>query len=792
MNHQQNDNAIGSCIMEKRYQQAQVFMQGFSTTNLVQNETIYPHWIVDINNTSTNTFWYEHVTPSGKEYRLVDAKNASNSTAFNHRLFASALAKTSNQDVDAQNLPISHIAITLSPLVVSFTAFDQCWQYSVEKDLCQKLDTTVIKGNEILSPDGKQIAFTHNYNLWVRDVATGKEQALTLDGTEDFDYAGKGLAWGGLSTILPCQPALWSPDSSRLLTVKRDRRQVQSTPSVTHMPADGSVRPQLKRTKVAYPGDPHIETYQLLAINAESGDSCYADYHPMPAAQNEYVGFFLSKLASWENDSQHTYFIEQTEGDQVLRLVKFDTHTGLTQVLFEETSKTHIDLKADIQSLPFHQFLPESNELIWYSERSGWAHIYLYDLTNGALKKTITQGQWRARDLLWVDEKKRELFIQTSGRVAGRDPYYRDICRVHIDTGEINTVLSGDHEYIVYCQESIAVLIQKMTGRATKAASGVSPDGRYMVVTQTRADQVPVTLLIDHQGNRVLEVEKTNTSALPKTWQWPEPVKLLAADGITDIYGLVFRPSFFSPDQQYPVINFINSGPWLSVVPKGSFHTSGYANRHYFYSAAMAELGFIVVNIDSRGSPLRSKAFLDESYGWIPSSANSDDHVGAIQQLAQRYPYIDINRVGVCGQAYRSGLQNFLERQDFYKVCVNYALLDNRLIGRTVEGDKYEGIEGVDNGNYYPEQLVGNLTGKLMLMQSINSLMHFVYPAAGTFRVIDALQKANKKFDMLVVPDGGYFCTSYMFRRGWDYLVTHLLGASPPKEFKLPEVSMGK
>ena len=790
MNHQQNDNTTDSSIMEKRYQQSQVFMQGYATTNLVQNETIFPHWIIDINNKTTNTFWYERVTPAGKQYRLVDAKNANNTTAFNHRLFANALAKASNQQVDEQDLPISHITITLSPLVVSFTAFDQCWQYKSEKDLCQKLDTIIVKNDEILSPDGKKIAFTHNYNLWMREVATGKEKALTLDGTEDFDYAGKGLAWGGLSSFCPCQPALWSPDSSRLLTVKRDRRQVQSTPLVTHMPTDGSVRPQLKRTKVAYPGDPQIETYQLLAINTESGDSCYADYHPMPAAQNEFYEFFLAKLASWVSDSRHAYFIEQTQGDQVLRLVKLDTHTGLTQVLFEETSKTHIDLKADHQRLSCLQFLPESNELIWYSERSGWAHLYLYDLTNGALKKTITQGQWRVTDVLWVDEKNRELFMQTSGRIAGRDPYYRDICRVHIDTGEIITVLSSDHEYIVYCQESIFVVALKARGRVTEAASGISPDGRYIVVTQTRADQAPVTLLIDNQGSPLLEVEKTNISALPKTWQWPEPVKLLAADGITDIYGLVFRPSFFSPDKQYPVINFINSSPWFPAVPKGSFHSSGYPDRHYFYSAAMAELGFIVVNIDSRGTPLRSKAFLDESFGWIPSAANSDDHVGAIQQLARRYPYIDINRVGICGQAYRGGLQNFLERQDFYKVCVNYALLDNRLIGRTVEGDKYEGIGGTDN-YYYPEHLVDNLTGKLMLMQSINSALSNAYPPAGTLRVIDALQKANKKFDMLIVPNGGFSCTNYMFRRGWDYLVTHLLNVSPPNEFDLPEVSMG-
>ncbi|MDP4745635.1 MAG: prolyl oligopeptidase family serine peptidase, partial [Porticoccaceae bacterium] len=289
-------------------------------------------------------------------------------------------------------------------------------------------------------------------------------------------------------------------------------------------------------------------------------------------------------------------------------------------------------------------------------------------------------------------------------------------------------------------------------------------------------------------------VESADISALSENWQWPEPVKLMAADGKTDIYGLLFRPSDFSPDKRYPVINFINSGPWLSVVPKGSFHTSrGYAERHYFYSAAMAELGFIVLNLDSRGSPLRSKAFLDESYGWIPASANTDDHAGAIQQLAQRYPYMDINRVGICTQLYGSGLQNFLERQDLYKVCVQMSLLDNRLIGCTIEGDKWEGINGPSTDKYhYPEVLVNQLKGKLMLMQSITSPVSTAYPSTATFRVVEALQKANKAFEMLMIPGSpsGSPCSGYMTRRGWDFLVKHLLKATPPTAFELIDMKM--
>jgi hypothetical protein len=204
----------------------------------------------------------------------------------------------------------------------------------------------------------------------------------------------------------------------------------------------------------------------------------------------------------------------------------------------------------------------------------------------------------------------------------------------------------------------------------------------------------------------------------------------------------------------------------------------------------MAELGFIVLNLDSRGSPLRSKAFLDESYGWIAAAANTDDHAGAIEQLTQRYPYMDINRVGICGQAYRSGLQNFLERQDLYKVCVQMSLLDNRLIGCTIEGDKWEGINGPDSNRHrYPEELVSQLKGKLILMHAITSGVSAAYPSTAAFRVIEALQKANKAFEMLMVPgspsDSPF--SSYMTRRGWDFLVKHLLGATPPNEFKLDD-----
>lgn len=785
-----NNSAQKQDDMEDRYKRAEAIIQGFTTQNLVQNDAILPTWIED-----TDCFWYERhfrlegelEAKIGKEWRLVDAGKKSNDLAFSTEALATALEKESGAPVNKNQLPISHISIDLYPLSVQFNAFDRRWRFDHKQD-CYEI-RSLVKDYESVSPDGRLVAFIKDYNLWLRDIAEGKEWALTNNGYEDYAFGVRSSAWG--MQYFPEVPGLWSTDSQKLLTVQRDKRQVKTLPMVNHVPNDGSIRPKLEQVKVAYPGDKHVETYEVFALDVTSGEICRADWHPIPATINDYFSFFNNRLVWWAEDDRRAYFIDQARGDRTVRLVEFDTKTGKTRLLFQEESDTQINITTDIVGFPLHRILIESNELIWWSERSGWGHLYLYDLETGVLKNTITSGFWRVRDVLSVDKIRRELVIQTSARIAERDPYYRDICRVSIDTGEITTILSNDEETIVHYQNSCPVYSAKMLGRASENTAGVSPSGNYMVVTRTRADLPSVTELLDRNGDLILAIETMNTSMLPKDWQWPEPVKLVAGDGETDIFGILFRPSGFSSEKRYPVLNYVVSAPWLSVVPKGSFHNSkGYADRHYFYGAALAELGFIVVLIDSRGTPLRSKSFQDDSYGWIPSSANNEDHIGGLQQLAQRYPYMDLDRVGIFSNGYRSGLQHFLECQDSYKACVVMSLLDSRLIGSAIEGDKWEGVEGPDEYRLYPEQLVENLQGKLLLMHAMTSVLSASYPPAATFRVVDALQRANKDFDMLIVSDGGFMCTSYMFRRAWDYLVKNIQGQQPPKEFELNEVAM--
>lgn len=772
--------------LEKRYRRAEFLLQGFGTNQLVQNDRIFPYWI-----DGTDCFWYERITkqskePSAviKEFRLVDAKAATNQAAFDHQALATALSQISGQTIDQNNLPLTNIEIKLSPLTVSFDAFDQRWLFNPLNTKCHTADP-LVKTTEALSFDGKMITFARDFNLWLRDVDSLEERQLTFDGVTNYAYGVPNAAWGNENAI--DAPAIWSADSNRLVTVLRDKREVRTSPFINHLPSNGSLKPVAETVKVAYSGDKTVETYQFVAIDVASGRLSIANYPPLPSGLSNNIGLFFSRLVWWANDSRLAYFIAQERGDRVVRLVEFNTDTSKTRVLFEETSDTHINIiTSDQLCSPSHRFLPKTNELIWWSERSGWGHLYLYDLQSGELKHSITStdpttnlpNEWLVRDVLHVDTPRREVIIQTAGRVARRNPYYRDICRVNIDTGVITTLFSSDKDVIVPYPEDYSNFSK---------AQGVSPSADYLVMTHSRVNAAPTTELLNRDGEKLLELEITDTTSLPSGWTWPESVQVLAADGVTPLYGVLFRPSYFDPDESYPLINYVGSGPWMSMIPVGSFHSTrtGYNDWHYFNAAALAELGFIVLQLDSRGTPLRSKAFQDYSYGWVPDAISTEDHSTALQQLVDRYPAIDPERIGSYCAAYPGGLINFLERQDLYKVHVQSLVLDMRLITCSMKVDIWEGVAGPDKDKCYPEQLVKHLRGKLLIMHPLFGPTADIYPPTSALRVVHALQKANKDFDMLMTPNTGATFGYYNTRRIWDYFVKHLMNAETPKAFDL-------
>jgi dipeptidyl aminopeptidase/acylaminoacyl peptidase len=539
--------------------------------------------------------------------------------------------------------------------------------------------------------------------------------------------------------------------------------------------------------KVALQGDEHIPEYRLVAIDIDSGRLQAAHYPKVPIVRNS-GGFFHSRLGWWSTDNRHAYFVDMARGYQTVRVVEFDTFTGNTRVLFEETSETHLNLMVNEDELPTIMPLPETKELIWFSERSGWAHLYLYDLTTGELKNAITSGEWCVRNILSVNPQRREVFLHTMGRTPNRDPYYRDIVRVNLDTGALTEIAASDDDYFAASDHCFDMETNgfAMT-RDIAMARSVSHSGKYVVATRSRVDTVPVTVLLDRDGKALLELEQGDMTTLyarvSRQWQWPEPVQLMAADNTSPIYGVVWRPSDFSPDQSYPVISSGFNTPELPRVPKGSFTNSSSGGAYYCSGAALAELGFIVVQIDARGTPFRGKAFQDTSYGWAESAGCIDDHVAGIKQLAERYPYMDLDRVGISSLGGGTGaVQGLLQHPKFFKVGVHGSLHDSRLMATPLWSDKYEGLVGSDSKEQYPEAYAENLQGKLLLMCG---MLDFCTLPANTFRVVEALQKANKDFDLIMLPSLGHGMSQYLVRRAWDYLVRHLLNEEPPAGFDL-------
>ncbi len=750
--------------MLRRYQRAKALEQG-SRNKFVFNSMIYPHWISD-----SDAFWYRRDSRFAKRYRLVDAANVSNDDAFDHKGLARALEQQTGHEVDADNLPITNIDIILSPRAVTFSAFNKSWYYDDEQKRCREVE--VYAENWRVSPDGNYAVFVRDYNLWLRNLQTGRERALTSDGEKFKVYAGTSTVFGRQEP--PSVEAIWSADSKKVLTLVNDTRDIQAGPPlVKHVPDDGSLRPAILRPdrRMAFAEDDEIEGYQFLAIDINSGQIQRADYHQTPTFYPPYLGFFTAERGWWSDDSRHALYIHQERGGQVARLLEFDTFTGHVRVVIEEKTDTLVSLVPNTHLKPLAQPLPASNELIWYSDRSGWSHLYLYDLRTGKLKNAITSGNWTVRGILHYDPKQRELVIQTSGRVSGRNPYYCDICRVNIDSGKLVTMVTSDHDYVV-CDPRSRV------SASYARALGVSPNGRYAVATRTRVDQVSVSVLIDRNGNKLLDLETTDISGLPENWQWPEPVMLKAADGETDIYTVVFRPSDFSPDKSYPVVD----SSFSYLIPTGSFTSNPFGDWTYLSPAAIAELGFIVVMSCTRGNDfLRNKAFKDYQDPILPLNHampiryNMADSVAAIKQLAQRYPYMDTTRAGVAEMgSVPTGIAGMFLYPEFYKVGVAmFPGSDPGIFGA---------MGFVEDELPRLEDMADRLRGKLML---IHGMLDDVMPVALTFRLVEALQKANKNFDMLLLPNMGHELPPYAVRRKWDYLVEHLLCVEPPENFDL-------
>ena len=760
-------------VMLTRYRCAAAFEMESAKKSMILNGHLFPHWIGD-----SEFFWYVRYGHSesgvSTSFRLVNAATGDNDNAFDHDALALALSVVSGNSVNPAHLPFYSIELDIGFEYIDFMAYGKNWRYNTDSDLCYQQPDSEPE-HWLVSPDGSMAAFVRDYNLYVRVLQSGEERALTTDGTQYHAYAirpereAQTKIYSGMGVLGSRPEALWSPDSSRLLTTRLDERQVGVLPITKYVPEDGSVRPICRFTKYSLPGDEHVAKHRLIALDVLTGKETSADY-PKILDSVVFLPLITGNRAWWGSDSKTAYFIDVSRGQRDVKVISFDTNTGQTQVLFEESAQSYIDLALEFERPAYLRYLPETHELIWFSERTGWAHLYLYDLRTGSLKHSLTQGAWLVREILHVDAERRELFALAAGRDTTRDPYYREVIRVDLDTGNIVDILSGDFDCTVWPSND----------SGGSKYRGVASTGNYLVCTQGRIDQASESWLLSRDGERLSLLETADLSGMPIDWRWPEPVVLKAADGKTDIYGAVFRPSYFDPEQSYPILDWAGTNPFYARVPK-VFNSLAY----YPTSAmALAELGFVVVMIDGRGSCYRSKAFHDHAYGMVHKGSDLEDHVSGIRQLAKRYSSMDINRVGIVDvQGSNAPAYGVLAYPDFYQVGAMASMWDPRLL---TQGEIYQGPDA-DFGLSAMGNYVRNLKGKLFIVQGI---MDPFFHVSGLMQFLDATTKENKDVDIMLVPNGGHSIQpigdiSYTLRRIWDYLVIHLLKETPPLCFKL-------
>jgi dipeptidyl aminopeptidase/acylaminoacyl peptidase len=612
-----------------------------------------------------------------------------------------------------------------------------------------------------MSPDGKKAIFICDWNLWVKDVATGQEKPLTTDGAKDFGYATSNAGWATSAA-----PALsWSPDGRRIATQQQDERKVGDM-YLVETPVNGG-HPVLRAWKYPLPGDPDVAMISRVVIDVDTGKTTKMldgpDFHRAMSEDNIDMGEYV-----WSPDGSKLGYVSTDRFHKNSTAKLADATSGEVRTLFTETEKTHVQTRVQ------WQILWDSKEVVWYSQRDGTANMYLYDLDSGKVKNQITTGVGPVTRVNRIDHDTRTMWYEADGREKDQDPYFTHLYRVGLD-GRNNVSLTPDN--------------------GTHSVQ-ISPDGKYVIDTFSQPDVAPETQLRDAKtGALVMPLEKADISKLVATgWKPPMQIKMKAADGKTDIYGMLFRPTNFDPSKKYPIINNAYPGPQSGSVGSRAF-TVARGDKQ-----ALAELGFVVVSIDGTGTPNRSKAYTDAYYGAMGRHNTIPDQIAGMKELAKRYPWIDIDKAAMWGHSGGGFITaDALLRapyNDFFKVGISESGNHDQRQYEDDWGERYQGPlvkspDGTDNYSIEATQTqAAGLKGHLFL---IHGTMDNNVPPYNTLLVADALIKANKEFDMLLIPNSphGYIPGNYVMRRRWDYFVKYLLDAEPPRDYVIPSGPAG-
>jgi dipeptidyl aminopeptidase/acylaminoacyl peptidase len=747
----------GPILTTKDYERAESFLS-YNTAPYVDGGNVRPNWLPG------NKFWYRNLNATGSEYIMVDPAKGTRTAAFDHQKLAAALSTATGKQYTANRLPINIIGFSADGKDMTFSVGNaKSWKadlikYTLSENAAAQNGNTRIRmytAGQVTSPDGKKAAFIKNYNLWVRDLSTDKETQLTTDGIKDFGYATDNAGWQHSDAAI----LKWSPDSKKIATFKQDQRKVADMYLVT----TNVGKPTLKAWKYPLPGE-EIAMIHRAIIEVDNPKVIMLKVAPDPhraSLSDDISSSGTFDDVNWSADGTQLAFVSTSRDHKIEKVRIANATTGDVREVFEEIVPTQYESGWGTINW---KYLPKTNEIIWFSERDNWGHLYLYNATTGKMKNQITKGSWVVTDLAKVDETNRVLYFQAGGREPG-NPYFSHLYKATFDGRKVTPLTPEEGNHVI----------------------SFSPDESYFVDSYSQPNVPAVTVMRNLDGKLITTVEKTDVSRLTATgWKAPTPITVKAHDGKTDLYGLMFSPTKIEAGKKYPIIDYIYPGPQGGGVGSWSFAAS--RNDHQ----ALAELGFVVVVIEGTSNPLRSKSYHDMNYGNMAENT-LPDQISGMQQLAKKYSYIDIDRAGIWGHSgggFATAAAMF-RYPDFFKVGISESGNHDNRNYEDDWGERYIGLltkdaNGKDNYEDQANQnYAKNLKGKLMLA---HGMMDDNVPPYNTLLVVEALEKANKDYDLVIFPSSphGYGQYSpYMMRRRWDYFVRNLLGGQTPDNYQL-------
>ena len=796
-----NEPADGAAVVTAEdYARAERWLR-HRVGSLVRNVFVAPHWIGD-----GDRFWYRRETAEGHEIVLVDAGAGSKELAFDHAAAAAALAEltpSGEQAPEAEALPLESIEVREGALVGVFRVGDgeaQCWLEPVD---CSLTEADYRPPGILVSPDGRLGVQTRDGDLWLQDMGSGAESRLTDDGEENYGY---GVYYGNwkASSIprtrqgnpSPPMSTQWSPDSSKVLATRLDQRHVAEYAWLETAPADGSFRPKVHTARIPLTGEePARVEWYLFDVGERSrreggvpgGVRVDLPYDELFAVHQDMLAV---RQVWWNENGERLFALAWGDNLEFAALYDIEVASGEAREVVKEAMAPRMDTNSTSYNPPNVRVVANGAEAIWFSQRDGWGHLYLYDGRSGELKNRITDGEWLVRDLIHVDEERRRIFFTAGGREPG-SPYDRYLYRVNFDGSDLVLLSPEPADHMITSPYNDVLAIDGGLGQRV-----VSPSGDYVVYNYSRVDQ-PTRSVVRRVSDAglVTPLEVADATALYEAgWRDPEEVVVKAADGETDLHVLIYKPRDLDPDRKYPVIDSQYASPLTAVVPR-NFLMAIQGIPGLVTPASLTELGFVSVVIDARGTTYRSREF--SHYSWLNlNTIGLEDHVAAIRELAKDRPWMDIDRVGTHGGSYGgwTATRAMFEFPDFYKVgiaSVPMAALHNMypdyhwmaFHGRP----RYAGggvlrptpdARPLNYRNADGDENAVNLKGKLLIM--LGELDENVLPST-TLQLVDALIELDKDFDMLYVPNRAHNIRSpHTLRRVWDYFVRHLHGSEPP------------